>query len=54
MREELSAKYVKPAFFADNTNKFICGNNINSVQANVDTTVKQLFRRFEKIDYLSR
>ena len=26
----------------------ICGNNINTIQANVDTTVKQLLRCFEK------
>ena len=42
---------IIPAFFADDTSIFICGNNINAVQANVDTTVKQLLRWFEKIDY---
>jgi len=44
-------KYVKPTFLADDTNIFICENNINAVQDNVDTTVKQLLRWFEKIDY---
>ena len=44
-------KYVKPTCFADDTSIFICGNNINTVQANVDTTVKQLLRWFEKIDF---
>ena len=49
---ELSVKYVNPTFFADDTSIFICGNNINTVQANVDTTVKQLLWWFEKkIDY---
>jgi hypothetical protein len=42
---------VKPTFLADDTNIFICENNINAVQDNVDTTVKQLLRWFEKIDY---
>ena len=39
---ELCVKYAKPTIFADNTSIFICGNNINAVQANVDTIVKQL------------
>ena len=39
---------IIPAFFADDTSIFICGNNINAVQANVDTTVKQLLLWFEK------
>ena len=48
---ELSVRYVNPTIFADDTSIFICGNNINTVQANVDTTVKQLLQWFEKIDY---
>ena len=39
---------VNPTFFADDSSIFICGNNINTVHANVDTTVKQLLQWFEK------
>ena len=48
---EFSIKYVKTTFFVGGTSIFINESNINAVQDNVDTTVKQLLRWFEKIDY---